>query len=129
MSETNPDSVSTPGATGIPTQDERTWGMLAHLLAFAFFICPLGNVIGPLIVWLVKRDQMPFVDDQGKEALNFNISVVLAALVCGALVFVLIGILLGVALFIFWLSMTIIAGIKAGEGVRYRYPFTLRLVK
>lgn len=129
MSETNPDSVSTPGATDIPTQDERTWGMLAHLLAFAFFICPLGNVIGPLIVWLVKRDQMPFVDDQGKEALNFNISVVLAAVVCGALVFVLIGILLGVALFIFWLSMTIIAGIKAGEGVRYRYPFTLRLVK
>jgi uncharacterized protein len=129
MSETNPDSVSTPGADGIPTQDERTWGMLAHLLAFAFFICPLGNVIGPLIVWLVKRDNMPFVDDQGKEALNFNISVVLAAVVCGALVFVLIGILLGVALFIFWLSMTIIAGIKAGEGVRYRYPFTLRLVK
>jgi uncharacterized Tic20 family protein len=129
MSETNPDSVSTPGATGIPTQDERTWAMLAHLSAFAFFICPLGNVIGPLIVWLVKRDQLPFVDDQGKEALNFNISVTLAALVCGALVLVLIGILLGAALFIFWLSMTIVAGIKAGEGARYRYPFTLRLVK
>jgi uncharacterized protein len=129
MSETNPDSVSTPGAADIPAQDERTWGMLAHLAAFAFFICPLGNVIGPLIVWLVKRDQLPFVADQGKEALNFNISVTLAAFVCGALVFVLIGILLGVALFIFWLSMTIVAGIKAGEGARYRYPFALRLVK
>jgi uncharacterized Tic20 family protein len=123
MNETN------PVATGLPTQDERTWGMLAHLAAFLFFICPFGNVIGPLIVWLVKRDQSEFIADQGKEALNFNISVLLAALICGALVFILIGILLGVALFIFWLAMTIVAAIKANEGVRYRYPFTLRLVK
>jgi uncharacterized Tic20 family protein len=86
-------------------------------------------VIGPLVVWLVKRDQSAFVADQGKEALNFNISVLLAALVCGVLVFILIGILLGVALFIFWLAMTIVAAIKASEGARYRYPFTLRLVK
>jgi uncharacterized protein len=129
MSETNPGSTSTPGATGIPTQDERTWGMLAHLAAFAFFLCPLGNVIGPLVVWLVKRDGSEFVADQGREALNFNISMVLAAVVCGVLVFVFIGILLSVALFIYWLTMTIIAGIKAGEGVRYRYPFTLRLIK
>jgi uncharacterized Tic20 family protein len=111
------------------TQDDRTWGMLAHLAAFAFFICPFGNVIGPLIIWLVKRDQSEFVADQGREALNFNISVTLAALVCGALVFVSIGILMGVALFIVWLAMTIVAGIRAGEGVRYRYPFTLRLIK
>jgi uncharacterized Tic20 family protein len=129
MNETNPDSVSTPAATGIPTQDERTWGMLAHLTAFAGFIVPLGNVIGPLIVWLVKRDQSAFVADQGKEALNFNISVVGAAIICALLVFVFIGILLGVALFIFWLTMTIVAAIKASEGVRYRYPFAVRLVK
>jgi uncharacterized Tic20 family protein len=129
MNETNPDSVSTPAATGIPTQDERTWGMLAHLTAFAGFIVPLGNLIGPLIVWLVKRDQSAFVADQGKEALNFNISVVGAAIICALLVFVFIGILLGVALFIFWLTMTIVAAIKASEGVRYRYPFAVRLVK
>jgi uncharacterized Tic20 family protein len=116
MNETNP--------------DERTWGMLAHLTAFAFFLFPpLGNVIGPLIVWLVKRDKSAFVADQGKEALNFNISVFLAALVCGLLVYVFIGILLGVALFVFWLAMTIVAGIKAGEGVQYRYPFAVRLIK
>jgi uncharacterized Tic20 family protein len=129
MNETNPDSVSTPAATGIPTPDERTWGMLAHLTAFAGFILPLGNVIGPLIVWLVKRDQSAFVADQGKEALNFNISVLGAAIICALLVFVFIGILLGVALFIFWLTMTIVAAIKASEGVRYRYPFAVRLVK
>jgi uncharacterized Tic20 family protein len=103
--------------------------MLAHLSTFSGFIVPLGGVIGPLVVWLIKRDQSAFVADQGKEALNFNISVLLGALVCGVLVFVFIGILLGVALFIFWMAMTIIAGIKASEGVRYRYPFALRLVK
>jgi uncharacterized protein len=125
MNETNPDPVSTTAAT----QDERTWGMLAHLSAFSGFLVPLGGVIGPLVVWLIKRDQSAFVADQGKEALNFNISVLLAAIVCGVLVLIFIGILLGVALFIFWLTMTIIAGIKASEGVRYRYPITLRLVK
>lgn len=122
MNEPNP-------VAGVPTQDEKTWGMLGHLTAFSGFIVPLGSVIGPLVVWLIKRDQSEFVADQGKEALNFNISVVLAGCVCGVLVFVFIGILLGVALFIYWLAMTIIAGIKASEGVRYRYPFTLRLIK
>jgi uncharacterized Tic20 family protein len=122
MNEPNP-------VTDVPTQDERTWGMLAHLTAFSGFLIPLGNIIAPLVVWLVKRDQSEFVADQGKESLNFNISVLLAGCICGALVFVLIGILLGVALFFYWLAMTIVAGIKASEGVRYRYPFTLRLIK
>jgi len=122
MNEPNP-------VTDVPTQDERTWGMLAHLTAFSGFLIPLGNIIAPLIVWLVKRDQSQFVADQGKEALNFNISVLLAGALCAALVFVLIGILLGVALFFYWLAMTIVAGIKASEGIRYRYPFTLRLIK
>ncbi len=112
MNETNPDSVST-SAEGVPTQDEKTWGMLAHLAAFGGFLIPiLGNVIGPLIVWLLKRNQSGFVADQGRESLNFNISVLLASIVCGVLVYIFIGILLGVALFVFWLSMTIIAGIK-----------------
>ena len=128
MNETNPDSVSTTDAA-IPTQDERTWGMLAHLTAFAGFIVPLGFIFGPLVVWLIKRDQSAFVADQGKEALNFNISVLLGIAVCGALVWILIGILLGVALFVFWMAVTIIAGIKASEGIRYRYPYALRLVK
>jgi uncharacterized Tic20 family protein len=123
MNETNSDPVST-------TADERTWGMLAHLSAFScFLIPPLGVVVGPLIVWLIKRDQSAFVADQGKEALNFNISVLLALIACGVLVFVFIGILLGLALFIFWMTMTIVAAIKASEGIRYRYPITLRLVK
>ena len=122
MNEPNP-------VTDVPTQDERTWGMLAHLTAFSGFLIPFGNIIAPLIVWLVKRDQSQFVADQGKESLNFNITVLLAGVVCWALVYVLIGILLGVALFFYWLAMIIVAGIKASEGIRYRHPFTLLLIK
>jgi uncharacterized protein len=126
MNESNVGSVITP----LPTQDERTWGMIAHLAAFAGLILPFaGSVIGPLVVWLIKRDQSQFVADQGKESLNFNISVLIAAVICGALIFVAIGILLCAALFIYWICVTIIAGIKASEGIRYRHRFTLRLVK
>jgi uncharacterized protein len=124
MNESKP---ATPGA--VPTQDERTWGMIAHLSAFAGFVFPFGNIIAPLVIWLARRDQSAFVAAQAKEALNFNISVVLGWIVCGVLVFVFIGILLGVALGIAWLAMTIIAAIKASEGIDYRYPISLRLVK
>jgi uncharacterized Tic20 family protein len=110
--------------------DARTWGMLAHLSAFAGLVLPLvGNVAGPLIVWLVKRDQSAFVAEEAKESLNFNISVSLASLVCAGLFWIAIGVPLAFALFIYWIVMTVLAGIKAGEGVPYRYPLSLRLVK
>jgi uncharacterized protein len=126
MDESNIGSMTTT----LPTQDERTWAMVAHLSAFAALIVPFaGGVLGPLVVWLIKRDQSEFVSDQGKEALNFNISVMIAWVICGLLIFVAIGILLSAALFIYWFCVTIIAGIKASEGVRYRHRFTLRLVK
>src|SRR5579863_7830341 len=122
MSE--PSETPAPGAA--PTEDERTWGMLAHLSALAGLVMPLlGIVLGPLIVWLARRDQSAFVAAHAKEALNFNISVLLAAL----LMLVFVGVLLGTALFIAWLVLTLIAAIKASEGELYRYPFSLRLVK
>jgi uncharacterized protein len=110
--------------------DERTWAMVAHFSALgAFIVPPIGGVLGPLIVWLLKREQSAFVAESAKEALNFNISVLLGAVVCLLLVFVFIGILLGAVLFGFWLVMTVVAGIKASEGVHYRYPISLRIVK
>ncbi len=118
------------GSTTTPTQDERTWGMIAHLSAFAVFLFPLaGNILAPLIVWLARRDTSAFVEAEAKEALNFNISVSLAWVVCGLLTFVLIGIPLGIILFLGWLVLTIVAAVKASEGVGYRYPLTLRLIK
>ena len=120
--------ASAPGTA--PTENERTWGMLAHLSALAGLVIPLiGNVLGPLLVSIARSDQSAFVAAHAKEALNFNISVALAAIVCLVLWLVFIGILLGVALFIAWLVMTLIAAIKASEGVAYRYPVSLRLVK
>jgi len=126
-----PNDVVTPppAPSGTPSAEEKQWALFAHLSALAGFIIPFGSIIGPLIIWLIKKDTMPFVDDQGKEALNFQITAAIAVLVCIALMIVLIGFLLIWAVLIGDLVLTIIAAIKANEGVAYRYPFTLRLVK
>jgi uncharacterized protein len=108
-----------------PSAEEKQWALFAHLAALIGFVIPFGNVAGPLVVWLIKKDTMPFVDDQGKEALNFQITVFIAALVC----FVLIGIVLIFIVGLAALVLTIIGGIKANEGQRYRYPLTIRLIK
>ena len=113
----------------VPSKEECTWGMLCHLTAFSGFLIPFGNVIGPLIIWLIKKDQMPFVDDQGKESLNFQITMLIAYIISGILMLVLIGFLLIVVVGIFDIVMLIIASIKASEGVQYRYPYTIRLIK
>lgn len=121
---------TTPGSSSVPTQDERTWGLIAHLSALAGLLAPFaGNVLGPLVVWLVKREQSAFVEVEARESLNFNITVFIGYLICVPLAFVFIGILMGFALFLYWLVMTIVAAVKAGEGVPYRYPFAIRLVK
>lgn len=111
------------------SKDAKTFGMLCHLLAFAGFVIPLGNIIGPLVVWLLKKDEFPFVDDQGKESLNFQISLLIYLLISAVLIVVVIGIFLLIALGIFMIVMVIIATIRANEGQKYRYPMTIRLLK
>ncbi|MBN1999574.1 DUF4870 domain-containing protein [candidate division KSB1 bacterium] len=108
--------------------DEKMWAMLCHLSALAGFIIPFGNIIGPLIIWTLKKDEFPLVNDQGKEALNFQISILIYIFVSVILVFVAIGILALIAVACFSLVMTVIAGIKANEGVKYRYPLTIRFL-
>ncbi|MDT0632121.1 DUF4870 domain-containing protein [Rubrivirga sp. S365] len=113
-----------------PTKDERMWAMVAHLSAFATFVLPsFGQIVGPLVVWLVKRDSSAFVADQAKEALNFQITITLAFVAAGILAFVLIGIPMLVVLGLAWLVLTVVGGVRANEGVRYRYPLTVRFVK
>lgn len=104
--------------------------MICHLLVFSFFIIPMGNLIGPLVLWLIKKDTMPFVDDQGKEVLNFQITFSILCVIC-LLTFWLffIPVLIAIAASIAVLVFTIIGAIKANEGVAYRFPFTLRLIK
>ncbi|HOU65697.1 MAG TPA: DUF4870 domain-containing protein [Thermomonas sp.] len=118
-----------PVPSGAPSADDRQWGMFAHLSALSGVVIPFGNIIGPLVVWQVKKDTLPFAADQGKEALNFNITMLIAAFIGFLLTFILIGLVLLPLIGIAWLVFTILAGIKANEGVAYRYPYALRLIK
>lgn len=112
---------------GSPGKEERNWALFAHLTTFSSYIGVPG-FIGPLVIWLLKKDEMPFVDDQAKEALNFQISLFIYAIISAVLIFVLIGFFLLIALAVLHVIFTIIAAIKASEGTRYRYPLTIRLV-
>ena len=134
-----PDPVATASSPSMPSAEERNWAMVAHLSALAGgllsgFFGGLGVFVGPLVVWLIKKDTMPFVDEQGKEALNFNITCAIALLIL--IVFSVmtlgIGLLLTVPLWvavgIFWLVVTIIAAVKTSNGEQYRYPGIIRFL-
>lgn len=111
-------------------QDARLYGMLCHLTALVGYIAiPFGHILGPLIVWLIKKDQYPFVDDQGKESLNFQLSLTIYAAISGVLICVLIGFVLLPAVYVFGLVMVIIASLQANQGVYYRYPLTIRFLR
>ena len=112
-----------------PSDEDRTWGSLAHLSALCGMLIPFGSLLAPLIIWRTRGQRAPFVGDQALEALNFNISVALGFIACLALVWLFIGILMVSALVIYWIVMTVIATLKAGEGHSYRYPLALRLIK
>jgi len=105
------------------SQDSKNMGMLCHLLAiFTVFFCPL-------LIWLIKKDKDKFVDSQGKEALNFQITVMLAMIASWILMPVLIGIFLFFATIICNIVFCILASVAASKGKDYRYPVSIRLVK
>ncbi len=109
---------------------DHNMGMLCHLLSFIGFIgVPFGNILGPLVLWLVKKDEDAFVDQTGKEVINFQISVTIYAIVCGLLTLVVIGLFLLPILLIATVVYTIIGALKAKEGTLYQYPFTIRFLK
>lgn len=105
-----------------PTSDEKSMGMLSHLLAIFF------GFLAPLIIYIVKKDSK-FVNDHAKESLNFQLTCLIAYVISFFLMFVLVGILLMVVLHVFRLVVCIIATIRANEGKMYRYPFTIRMVQ
>ncbi len=112
-----------------PTKDERNMAMLCHLTGLLGGFVPPANIIAPLVIWLLKKDQSAFVDDQGKEAINFQISVTLYVIAGFFLMIILVGFLILPLAGILWLVWGIIATVKAYDGVYYRYPLTIRLVK
>lgn len=112
------------------SKNEQNMGMLCHLLALSGFLIPgVGNIVGPLVIWLMKKEAMPFVDSQGKESLNFQITITIAAIIGFILCFVFIGFLLLPVIAIFALVCVILASIETSNGKPYRYPFCIRLIK
>ena len=107
----------------------RTWCVACHLSALAGFVIPaFGHILGPLLVWLIKRGDASEIDAHGKEALNFQISMLIYNLVAGVFCLVLIGFALLAVLHILNVVFVIIAALKASEGQIYRYPLTIRLL-
>jgi uncharacterized Tic20 family protein len=119
-----------PPATSGTSSDIRTWCVLCHASALlGLFFHFLGHLLGPLIVWLVKRGDSPEIDAHGKESLNFQISMLIYDAIAAILCVVLIGIPILIALWVLNTVLVIIASIQASEGKFYRYPITIRLIK
>jgi len=117
------------------TKDERQWAMFCHLAGLAGFVVPFGGIVGPLVLWQMKREESAFIDEQGREALNFNITMagvmVIATSVTMVTMFFFVGLLLVPLLFglsIAWVAFAVIGALKASEGEAYRYPWSIRLV-
>lgn len=107
----------------------RPWELASHLSAFSGYIIPFGNIIGPLVVWSMKKEEFPSVDTHGKESLNFQLSFTLYLFVAGIMIFIVIGFVLLPALIIMQIVFVIIATVKADKGEFYRYPLTIRFIK
>lgn len=114
----------------VPGREARHWAMFCHYSAFFWFLAPMiGNVLGPLIIWQLKKETDPFVDQQGKEALNFQITFSILLMIGSLLAWVLIGFPLIALVSVVALVLVVIAGIRANEGRPYRYPFCWRFIK
>lgn len=113
------------GQGKLPETDEKTMSMLAHILG------GVTCIVGPLLIWLLKKDESPFVNDQGKEALNFQITVLIGYVVCAIIAAATLGCvsgMLSMAVGVVSLIFAILAGLEANKGKPYRYPFALRLI-
>ena len=131
-----PESAPTPTPSGGPppidkeTRQANTFAMLCHLSGLAIFLgIPFGNLIGPLVFWLIKKDESDFVEDQAREALNFQITVLIALFAAGLSIFAVIGCVLTPGVVVANIVFCILAAMTANDGRTYRYPLTLRLIK
>lgn len=106
-----------------PDKDSKTMAMLCHLLAI------FTGFLGPLIIWLLKKDTSPFVDDQGKEALNFWISLSVILVICSVTAFLCVPAIIALVAWILGLVFAIQGALKANQGIAYRYPFNIRFIK
>jgi uncharacterized protein len=110
-------------------EEIRTTAVVAHLSTFAGLVVPFGSVIGPLAVWLTRRDRDPFIDQAGREALNFGISIAIYGSVLVVAALMLVGIPLLMVGVVAWVVLASLAAVKASQGQAYRYPLTMRFVR
>ncbi len=113
---------------GAMDEDDKLYGMLAHLGTFLGAVIPVGNIIAPLIMMSYYRDKSHFISDHAKEALNFQISLIIYYFIAGLSAFILIGFILIPIIFITAIILTIQAALKAKDGEEYKYPFTIRFI-
>ena len=140
----SPVPLPVPGHPAAPaplSREDCLWGMLGHLSALAGIPFPIvGNIVGPLIVWQLKKDTLPFAAEEAKEALNFNISWSIWSLLLGVVPFILIITIVGIllvplvviaafAVAVIWVVFMVVGGLRANEGRPYRYPLTVRFIK
>lgn len=104
-------------------------GMFCHLASFVGYFIPFGNILGPLVLWLIKRDTMPFVESEGKESVNFQISMTIYILVSAVLLFFCIGLPMIIALAVFDIVVVIMACMEASKGRSYKYPICIRFIQ
>jgi uncharacterized Tic20 family protein len=124
------DAAESIGPTTLPSEEARKWAMICHLVALVGLLGNgIGFVIGPLVVWLLKKDEDPFIDEQGKESVNFQITMMIAALISVGLMLILIGFLLITIVLAMMVIFPIIGAMKANAGEHYRYPLTIRFIK
>jgi uncharacterized protein len=111
------------------SQDDKNMAMLSHLLTFAGYVIPFGNILGPLVVYLTKKDQSDYIRHHSAEALNFQVSIMIYVIISVILILVLVGFFLLMAVAIVNVVFTIVAAVKASEGVYYRYPLAIRFIQ
>jgi uncharacterized Tic20 family protein len=116
--------------------DVKMWNMLCHLSALAGFVFPFGNILGPLIIWQIKKNEIPSVELHGKSALNFQITASLLLIALSVVAFILTFIMIGILLFpviallgLAAIGLSVYAGIQANNGVDFKYPYSLELIK
>lgn len=111
------------------SESERNWAMLCHLSAFAGYFFPFGGIIGPLICWLVKKDESAWVNENGKSSLNFQLSILLYMVLAAPLILIIIGVPIIVFLGILEIICIILASVKAAKGERFRYPISIPFIQ
>jgi uncharacterized protein len=111
------------------TETERNWSMLCHLSAFAGFFFPFGGIIGPLICWLTRKDESDWVNINGRNALNFQLSILLYMVLAIPLCFIIIGFPIIAVLSVLKVVCIIIASVKAPKGELFRYPLSIPFIQ